>query len=341
MLREPDDRPVVRLGYAGFWDGFDPRDNFFTRLLGRRWRVEIVDRPDFLIHSCIGRRKHDHLAHDCVRIFYTAENWPPDWHSTDWGFTFEHTDHPRHFRLPHWPLYVDPARLVKPPGHDPDAVLARKTKFCAFLVSNPLGRMRNEFFRRLSKYKPVDSGGKVFNTLGYRVADKYAFLSDYKFTIAFENESYPGYTTEKVADPMLADSIPIYWGDPLVGRDFDTRSFLSAHDSGSLDDLVDRVIAVDRDPRLHRRLLAQPWFPGNRVPRCADAEAILDQFARIFTTPIERVSRRRGVARALGLDRLPAAASAARRRLARKWQKLTDDAGPLFEPEGAGQHAAR
>jgi hypothetical protein len=337
---QTDDRPVVRLGFAGFWDGFDPRDNFFTRLLGRRWRIEVGDRPDFLIHSCMGCRKHDHLAHDCVRIFYTGENVPPDWHSTDWAFTFEHTDHPRHVRLPHWPLYVDPARLVKPPDHDPDAVLARKTKFCAFLASNPLCRVRNEFFRRLSKYKPVDSGGKVLNTLGYRVADKHAFLADYKFAIAFENDSHPGYTTEKVADPMLADSIPIYWGDPLVGRDFDTRSFLSAHDSGSLDDLVDRVIAVDRDPGLHRQLLARPWFHGNRVPRCADANVILDQFARIFTTPIERVSRRRGMARALGLDRLPAAASAARRRLARKWRKLTNDAGPLFEPDGAGRHAA-
>jgi hypothetical protein len=337
---EPDARPVVRLGFAGFWDDFDPHHNFFTRLLARRWRLEIHDRPDFLVHSCMGRRKHDHHRHDCVRIFYTGENVPPDWHSTDWAFTFEHTTHPRHFRLPHWRLYVDPDRLVKPADHDPDAILARKTKFCAFLASNPLCRVRNEFFRRLSRYKPVDSGGKVLNTLGHRVRDKHAFLADYKFAIAFENDSHPGYTTEKVTDPMIADSLPIYWGDPLVGRDFDTRSFLSAHDSGSLDDLIDRVVAVDRDPALHRQLLARPWFPGNRVPRCGDTDAILDQFDRIFTTPIDRVSRRRGLARTLGLDRLPAAAGSARRRLVRKWRKLTNDAGPLFDASGPGHHAA-
>ena len=294
---ESDPRPVIRLGFTGFWDVHDPRDNFFTRLLACRWRVEVVDRPDFLIHSCMGRRKHDHLKHDCVRIFYTGENEPPDWHSTDWAFSFEHTDHPRHFRMPHWPLYFEPARLVKPPDYDPAAVLARKTKFCAFLASNPLCPVRNEFFRRLSRYKPVDSGGKVLNTLGYRVTDKHAFLADYKFTLAFENESHPGYTTEKVAEPMLVDSIPVYWGDPLVGRDFDTRSFLAANDSGSLDDLVDRVVAVDRDPDLHRQILARPWFHGNRVPRCADREALLEQFARIFSTPVDRVSRRRGLAR--------------------------------------------
>ena len=68
--------------------------------------------------------------------------------------------------------------------------------------------------------------GRVLNTLGHRVADKQAFLRDYKFTIAFENESHPGYTTEKIVEPMLADSIPIYWGDPLVGTDFEVESWL-------------------------------------------------------------------------------------------------------------------
>ncbi len=33
------DGPVIRLGYAGFWDSFDPRDNFLTRLLEQRWRI--------------------------------------------------------------------------------------------------------------------------------------------------------------------------------------------------------------------------------------------------------------------------------------------------------------
>jgi len=139
---------------------------------------------------------------------------------------------------------------------------------------------------------------------------------------------------------MLVDSIPIYWGDPLVGRDFDTRSFLSAHDSGSIADLVDRVVAVDRDPALHRQLLARPWYHGNRVPHCADRQALLDQFERIFTTPIERVSRRRGVVSGLGLDRVPAELGSIRRRFVRKWRKLRDDTGPPFDSDSTGHHAA-
>jgi hypothetical protein len=296
-------RARVRLGFAGFWDSFDPRDNFFTRLLARRYDVEVCADPDFLIHSCIGRRKHDHLRHDGVRIFYSGENIAPDWHSTDWAFTFGYSAHPRHFRLPLWALYIDPASLVKPAADAATtaAAVAARPRFCGFVVSNPLCRL--------------------FNTLGHRVADKAAFLAECRFTIAFENESSPGYTSEKIAEPMAVGSIPIYWGDPLVGRDFDTRSLLSAHDSPSLDDLVDRVVAVDRDPALLATLLAHPWYRGNRVPPCVDPDVILDRFTTIFETPIETASRRRSLARSLRLDRLPSAAASLRRRVVRQVRK--------------------
>ena len=324
VVGEP--RPTIRLQFVGFWDGFDPRDNFFTRLLVRRYQLELCDDPDFVIFSYVGKRRRDYRHWNCVRIFYTGENIEPDWSACDWALSFEHSPHPRHCRLPHWPFYVDPAALVKPPDYDPVAILAAKTHFCAFVVSNPLCRKRNDFFRKLSRYKPVDSGGKVLNTLGYRVGDKQAFLRDYKFTIAFENESHPGYTTEKIVEPMLADAVPIYWGDPLVGRDFDTRSFLSAHDSASLDDLVERVIEVDRNPALHRELLGRPWYRDNRVPASADTEQILDQFTRIFSTPVEPVARSRRVSHMLGLDRLPAELASIRRRIRRKYWKITRNA---------------
>ena len=312
---------TVRLRFVGFWDGFDPRDNFFTRLLGPEWRIDQDADPDFILYTTVGARRRDYLAYDCTRIFFTGENVGPDWLNCDWAFTFRHDPHPRHRRLPLWVLYADATTLVKPPVVDVGRILGAKDRFCGFVVSNPLCRTRNDFFRRLSRYRRVDSGGKLFNNVGGRVADKRAFLTGCRFTIAFENESSPGYTTEKVVEPMLVDSIPIYWGDPLVGRDFDTTSFLSAHDSPSLDDLVERVVALDRDPDLLGRTLARPWLRGNRVPQCADTSAILGQFTRIFTEPVEPVARRRGIARALRLHRLPAALESLSHRLRRQWRK--------------------
>jgi hypothetical protein len=86
------------------------------------------------------------------------------------------------------------------------------------------------------------------------------------------------------------------------------------------------VIEVDRNPDLLRGMLARPWLRGNRVPRCVDEEAILDQFQRIFTTPVEPVARRRGVGRALGLDRIPDALGSIRHRIRRKYRQWTSNA---------------
>jgi alpha(1,3/1,4) fucosyltransferase len=315
--------PEIQLGFSDFWEGFDPEDNFFTRILRRRYRVQISDNPDFLIHSCFGK---EYLRYTCTRIFYTGENRRADWYTTDWAFTFDYTSHPRHFRLPLWPLYTEAQALVKRPDFDPDGVAARKTRFCAFVVSNPLCRVRNTFFRRLSQYKPVDSGGAVLNTLGYRVGDKRAFLRDYKFTIAFENSSRAGYTTEKLVEPMLANSIPIYWGDPLVGRDFDSRSFLSAHDVGSLDALIDQVVEADRDADRYGTLLSHPWLRNNRVPTSADPEVILAQFQRIFETPITPVATRGGLARRLHLHRVPGLMTGLRNRAVWEFRKRNRNA---------------
>jgi hypothetical protein len=68
-------------------------------------------------------------------------------------------------------------------------------------------------------------------------------------------------------------------------------------------------------------MLAKPWYRRNRVPACADAATILAQFERIFTTPIERVSSRRGPFQLLGLHRVPDAIGSIRRRLKRKWRQ--------------------
>ena len=57
-----------------------------------------------------------------------------------------------------------------------------------------------------------------------------------------------------------------------------------------------------------------------------DADVILEQFTRIFETPIEPVARRRGIARLLRLNRLPDAVRSIRNRLRRKYRKWTADA---------------
>ena len=124
-----------------------------------------------------------------------------------------------------------------------------------------------------------------------RVAAKAAFLRRYKFTLAVENAIWPGYATEKLVDPMYADSIPIYVGDPQAGTSFDPASYVDVARFGSLAEALEFVREVDHDRSLHLKMLATPWYRGNEVPRYARDETIAAFFDRIFAAALARRSR--------------------------------------------------
>ena len=250
---------------------FDPKDNVFTRLLARAYEVRVVPlaEAEVLIYSTFGQA---HRTFHGRKIFFTSENVLPDFNECDFAITFCHLpDEPRHFRLPQYVFYVDePSGLIKEPGFDAAAILKTKTKFCNFVVSNPRCPERNKFFRMLHRRKPVDSGGRHFNNLGKPIANKLAFIRDYKFTLAFENSSSSGYTTEKLVEPMMAGSLPIYWGNPEVARDFNPRSFINVSDFPSFDAAIEHILKVDADDGLYLSYLREPWFNGNTPPQWFD-----------------------------------------------------------------------
>ena len=262
----------IRLDFCDFWPGFSKTDNFFMDLLRARYDVEICDQPDFLIYSTFG---HHHRLHTCPRIFFSGEVNAHDFRECDYAFTSYYVDDPRHVRLPLYVLYARAEDLLKTAG-EPERVLAQKTKFCAFVVGNTRKRTRKriDFFHRLSRYKKVDSGGRSLNnigrSIGHGLLDKVNFLRPYKFNIAFENASLPGYTTEKILEAMRARCIPIYWGSPQVHTEFNPRSFLNHADFPSEEALLDRIIAIDRDDDLlvsFVRAKLQHIIDGNEVDK--------------------------------------------------------------------------
>lgn len=307
-------KPRIRLAFSDYYRGFDPRTHYLPQLLSQRYQIELSDDPDFVIYFSYS---NNFRRYRCIRIFYTGENVWPDFTECDYAVTFNFCDHPNHFRLP---IYCrdDEHILSSKDNLDPRKVLAEKTGFCNFLYSNRYCVARNRFFRKLSKYKRVDSGGKLLNNMGGRVADKMAFIQKYKFTIAFENESYPGYTTEKIIEPMVVNSLPIYWGNPLVHLDFNTASFLNCHDYASQEALIERIIEVDRNDDLYCHYLRQPWFPPESTVKHVTREDLLAQFDRIFFTPKEPVAKQRRVRRMLRIDQARSGARSLRHKLIQK-----------------------
>jgi alpha(1,3/1,4) fucosyltransferase len=273
-----NDKPLLKLDFCDFWGGFNKTNNFFYNLLGAHYRIVICEEPDFLIHSCFGSA---YRQYRCVRIFYTGENIRPDFREYDYAFSFDHDVHEgRNYRLPLYALYADVQQLTA--AKQVSEIVPTKTKFCNFIVSNPNSARRIEFFHKLSKYKRVDSAGGHLNNIGGPIRDKINFLKSYKFSIAFENTSHPGYTTEKVFEPMLVHSVPIYWGNPQVNRDFNTLSFINCHDFANDDDVIQRIIQIDSDDALCAQYLSQPYFSGNTVNEYVNSANILEALSRIF-----------------------------------------------------------
>lgn len=274
-------KPVLKIDFCDFWQGFDRKENYFTQLLSKRFEVVISEQPDFVIFSTSGDR---HKTYNCTRIYYTGESFPPDYLDCDYSVSFELKEDIRNLRYPLYILYGDMASLLSPKKPF-EEVREQHLHFCNMVVSNARASKRIDFFHKLSEYKKVDSGGRYLNNVGGPVPDKMAFIKQYKFSIAFENKAQPGYTTEKLVEPMFCGSMPIYWGNPQVELDFNTRSFINWDDYGSDNAVIDRIIELDQNEALYREVYEQPYFNQNQLNPWCDENRLLNFFQAIVSNP--------------------------------------------------------
>lgn len=281
--------PAHQVNFVDFHESFSPKSNSLLNSLLPYFDLKLSDKPDFLFYSVFGFNHTDPRFNRCIKIWCTEENFRPDFTRCDYALSFDHLPHePRNLRLPLYVRYLyhhqqrTGRNLVKPPGFDAASILQSKTRFCNFIYSNPGARTRIDFFLKLSRYKRVDSGGAILNNLGYRPSDKLKFISPYKFTMAFENTSWPGYVTEKLVEPMLVDSLPIYWGHPSVREEFNPHSFVNCHDFSSLDEAMAEIIRLDKDDQAYVNKLNQPWFENNTENQYCKPDYLVPFFSKVF-----------------------------------------------------------
>jgi hypothetical protein len=275
----------VKINFTDFWPLFDKNNNYFINLLSQQYEVEISDDPDFLFYSCYG---NDYLKYKCIRIFFSAENMRPDFSGCDFAMTFDYNEDLRHYRLPLYYLYIIQYGALQDLAksrtrEEAKVILNRKTKFCCMVVSNPHSKKRIDFFHELSKYKHVDSGGRYLNNVGGPVANKLDFIKDYKFVIAFENSSYPGYTTEKIVEPFVVNSIPIYWGNQLVEKEFNKKSFVNYDDSKDPQELINKIREIDENEEMALQILMQPKFGNGEIPECINDVNVMNFLNKIIS----------------------------------------------------------
>lgn len=273
-------KKTIRINFVDFWGGFNPWDNYFVNLLKDDYNIEISNTPDYLFFSIFGNQNQ--YYGNCKRIFYTGENIPPPMHMVDYAMSFDYLEIETHYRIPHYLLYPGYYELTD--KKIDEKLLDRK--FCSFIVSNGACEIRNNFMQKLSKYKKVDSGGRFMNNVGYSVDNKVEWIKGYKFNIAFENNAYRpqhiGYTTEKIMEPMTVNTIPIYWGNPRIDLEFNTKSFINYPEFSTEEDMIDFIIEMDKNDDKYMDMMKQPWLPNNEIIEKNKVENIKGFLHQIF-----------------------------------------------------------
>jgi hypothetical protein len=126
-------------------------------------------------------------------------------------------------------------------------------KFCCFIVSNDSCTIRNNMFHYLNQYKKVDSCGKYANNMQFVIPHLYwteefrEYISKYKFIICFENNKQATYSTEKIVNPYVAGTIPIYWGSSHIHKVFNKNTMLYLENDSieSYQKIIKKIIELD------------------------------------------------------------------------------------------------
>lgn len=278
----------IKIKFVDFWKDFDHNNNEFIDVLNEKYNVILSDNPEYIFYSCFG---YEHLKYSCIRIFYSGECFTPNFNECDYAISFDYIEFgDRYKRIPLYKLFQYKSEFLslyyRPQFNIND--LNKKTGFCSFVYSNCFAQdLRTQIFEKLSEYKVVSSGGRYKNNVGGAVKNKKEFQSKHKFAIAFENTSHEGYCTEKLMEAFTANCIPIYYGDPLVSREFNTKSFINCHDYNNLDEVINKIIEIDQNEELYIEMQNESPFND-----CNKDNGLKDFLYNIFDQEYQHAFRR-------------------------------------------------
>lgn len=317
----------ILIGFSDMWPGFNLQSNFIMDLLrhessrtfrGVAWASGVE--AHLLIAGPYSTSWKDSSL---PIVFFTAENWPPPQDPRIVLYlTSTKKEDPLHMRIPTWMTFIDwysgstvlppdsqdnPIRLPLHFAMNPHPVpFEARSAFCAFVVSNPNCTMRNEAFQALHAYRPVTSGGHLYNNIGGPLSLKYPgggsgdlskhhFFSQHQFSLSFENAQADGYITEKVLHAKMAGCLPLYWGDADTDSDFAPNAILNVSRLGSASQIVEIVRQLEANPAMCAAIASTPLLNEEKKNKAltllsAIGQRILSILRIQKETPIARIS---------------------------------------------------
>lgn len=250
-------RPIVDLEYSSVFMSRNER-------LIREFRKLFFGKSHFNQDGALTNVKAAHKRANKSKksIWYTGENVrPPLCGGFDYFLSFDQDTYGgRNFYLPLWMATLDwfddgsYNQRLGGIARAHELILNRsiedsKKKFAVAFIGNHQD-LRFEAVKSLSKLGAVDVFGKA---VGRPIRDKKSIAKEYKYSICFENDLYPGYVTEKLIEAYLCETIPLYWGDLGTEHRINKNSFINLADYESLTDFVEAVDACDYEKVYNQR----------------------------------------------------------------------------------------
>jgi len=183
--------------------------------------------------------------------------------------------------LPYYASYFnefnkDPSLLLLESGKTPPA-----PEFAVFCYSNcdekfPGVVARRDFLRamQLRTNNAVANLGRCYANephaecelgKGTSFFDNMELFRNFRFVIAFENAPIAGYISEKLVNPLLAGSVPIYFGAPDVADHFNVKRFINVSDFESFEACIEEVMRLENDPEAYAAMRAEPILINNEL----------------------------------------------------------------------------
>lgn len=293
--------------FEGFWPGFDEQDNFLTRLIRHTQTEDVFRNLSFLCQSVFvpdkgelvqisnltkhyvkrlfgvevsakERFKDEFLTKSSKKIvWYTGENVrPPLGVNVSLSFDqdlFSGTN--IYFPLIYDTLLTSLLRDTDPIfGNRIESEYLFSTRECRKIPELSATTFVNNAtaFRVLATQefqKVLDL--TIFGRMSGKILNRKSEIKDrFKFAICFENDSYPGYITEKLLHAYALGSVPVYWGN--LGREshLNRKSFIQADDFDSLADLSLFLKSMTAD--VYESIYNEPLFLS-----CPDYRGVIDQ----------------------------------------------------------------
>lgn len=278
---------TIKINVVDWWNQ-DIHKNYFLNFLSKKYKITLCEDPDYLICSLFGNK---HFEYDCVKIFFTGENFTPDFNLYDYALGFDYIDfEDRYMRYPLWLLHAETLTVIQE-KHKNISQQDAQRNFCSFVVSNGNNahRIREEMFDSLSQIDFVASGGSFKNNIGKRVENKNDFIKQYKFNIAFENSKTKGYCTEKLFQAFAAKTIPIYWG--WGNEEFvNPKSFVNLDNFSNIQEAVEYIKSLNNDDEKYLQMLKEPVFLHSNIQQYYE-DKLESFFDHIFSQPLNQAKR--------------------------------------------------